>query len=112
MRMLNRNIATLLIGVFAFFFCGNTVFIHSHVVNGARVVHSHPFLPGDHHGHTQNALHFIAAYNLMAATMECGETLHLQQPARALLDSVEMLPVLECAPAYTDVLPGRGPPVC
>lgn len=112
MRMLNRNIATLLIGVFAFFFCGNTVFIHSHVVNGARVVHSHPCLPGDHHQHSQNALHLIAAYNLMAATMECAEAVHLQQPARALLESVGMMPVLECAPAHIDALPGRGPPVC
>lgn len=112
MRMLNRNIATLLIGVFAFFFCGNTVFIHSHVVNGARVVHSHPFLPGDHHGHTQNALHFIAAYNLMAATMECGETVDLQQPARVLQGCVEMQPVIDCAPALTDVRPVRGPPSC
>lgn len=110
--MLNRNIATLLIGVFAFFFCGNTVFIHSHVVNGTRVVHSHPFLPGDHHQHTQNALHFIADYNLMAATMECAETVHLQQPVRALLECVGMLPALECAPAHTDALPGRGPPEC
>lgn len=70
------------------------------------------FYRADHHGHTQNALHFITAYNLMAATMECGETVDLQQPARVLQGCVEMQPVIDCASALTDVRPVRGPPSC
>lgn len=54
----------------------------------------------------------ITAYNLMAATMECGETVDLQQPARVLQGCVEMQPVIDCASALTDVRPVRGPPSC
>lgn len=110
--MFSRNIATLLIGVFAFFFCGNTVFIHSHVVNGARVVHSHPFLPGDHHGHTQNALHFIAAYNHTAVAMEHVAAFHVQRPFRALQGLVELQPVQSCRSAHKGTPSGRSPPFC
>jgi len=90
MRSFNRNIATLLIGVFAFFFCGNTVFMHSHVVNGSRIVHSHPFKHGDQHSHTQNALLLITSANATAATMEAVHEFHAPEPELSTLGSVTL----------------------
>lgn len=44
--------------VFASYWCGITLFTHSHVVNGVIVVHSHPFKAG--HTHTDTQLETIS----------------------------------------------------
>ena len=47
--------------VFASYWCGITLFTHSHVVNGVIVVHSHPFKAGHTHTDTQLETIFFAA---------------------------------------------------
>ena len=50
--------------VFASYWCGITLFTHSHVVNGVIVVHSHPFKAG--HTHTDTQLETIFYLSLAA----------------------------------------------
>lgn len=66
MRALLKNISLFMIVVFAAFYCGNTVFIHSHLYQGHRITHSHPYLPGDHHSHNAVQILFIAEGNTTA----------------------------------------------
>lgn len=80
MRALTRIIALWLLGVFAFFECGNTLFMHSHMADGHRVVHSHPYLPGSGHSHTDTVMQFMAAANLTASAMTAPESVAAVTP--------------------------------
>lgn len=53
----------LMLAVFVNFVFSNTVFLHSHHIGHDIVTHSHPYLPSSHHGHTQQALDLISAFN-------------------------------------------------
>ena len=52
-----RIIAALLLLLFAHYWCGISLFTHSHVVNGVVVVHSHPYKA--EHAHTQSQIKTI-----------------------------------------------------
>lgn len=53
----------LLIVIFAYYYVGNTAFIHTHLVNDYLVTHSHPFFPGAHHSHSETGLETVAIFN-------------------------------------------------
>lgn len=60
-----RNTALSLLLIFAMFFCGNTLFVHVHSYdNGNRVVHSHPYMPGSSHSHSDSGLLGLAQMNV------------------------------------------------
>ncbi len=66
----SRNIALTLLLIFAMFFCGNTFFVHVHSYdNGNRVVHSHPYLPGSAHSHSDSGLIGLAQMNAALNTL-------------------------------------------
>lgn len=57
--------------LFVNFVMANSVFMHTHIcVDGSRVTHSHPYMPGTCHTHTSQALTAIGAFNAAAAGME------------------------------------------
>lgn len=77
-----EHIAAALLLVFASFYCGNTLFIHSHsLLDGERVVHSHPYLPGSHHSHSPEALTGLALLNIALSAMEAAKSPTLLPPA-------------------------------
>lgn len=82
MRALTKITALWLVGVFAFFYGGNTLFMHSHFADGHRVVHSHPYLPGSTHSHTDTVMHFLSAANQAAAAMAASESVTAPEPFR------------------------------
>ena len=64
MERRQRYIAAIMLAVFAFFYCGNTLFLHTHIgKEGHRIVHSHPYFPNTQHTHSSNALWLIALSN-------------------------------------------------
>lgn len=71
MKLFLRHVASLLIVAIIMFFSGNAVFVHSHDINGCHIVHSHPFSPGAHHTHSDQALNLIACANQTAHFAEC-----------------------------------------
>jgi len=76
----DRLIGIFLLGVFAFFYCGNTLFVHSHSLGDHMVVHSHPYIPSGHHTHTQGALDSLAGFNAALLSMEAGESAVIDIP--------------------------------
>ena len=61
--------------VFASYWCGITLFTHSHVVNGVIVVHSHPFKAG--HTHTDTQLETIFYLSLLQTSGETNTSVAL-----------------------------------
>ena len=57
--------AMLLILLFAAYYCGSTLFVHSHLIGfGDKIVtHSHPYLPNSNHTHTDYEFNAIACLN-------------------------------------------------
>lgn len=73
-----KNIARLLLVVFLFFYCGNTLFIHTHIGEaGNRIVHSHPYFPNSQHSHSSNALWLIAFSNAALSAAQSSEEITL-----------------------------------
>lgn len=66
----NKLIAVLLLGVFAFFYCGNTLCFHTHILGDSVIVHSHPYLPSGHHSHSGQSLDSIAGFNGALSVMD------------------------------------------
>jgi hypothetical protein len=69
----------LLLALFVGYFISISFFFHSHTVNGAVVVHSHPFSSSDHHSHSTNVLslihhisHFLTLAVFAAALFLCN----------------------------------------
>ncbi len=59
----NRIAGISLLILFALYWCGITLFTHSHVVNGVVVVHSHPY--NTEHTHTQAQFETIFYLSLL-----------------------------------------------
>lgn len=55
--------------VFACFYCGNTLFSHTHILDGHLIVHSHPYLPAGSHTHSSVAFQCISAMNMAGSVM-------------------------------------------
>lgn len=59
----------LLIVVFVYYYIGNTAFIHTHIVHTYLITHSHPFLPGMHHSHSQIEFETLSLFNALCMDM-------------------------------------------
>ena len=80
--------AWLLLGIFAFFFCGNTLCLHTHIIEGNKIVHSHPYIPSSHHSHSTQALESIAGFNATLLAMQAADEIHCE-PAQQPCHSIE-----------------------
>lgn len=106
-----RNIARMLLVVFVMFYCGNTFFMHEHVLgDGEKIIHSHPYMPGATHSHSAAALQCISLAN---AALGAG----LGADAIELSPAAQLAMMLMCVVAAGLVLSfsitrkGRGPPM-
>ena len=111
MRVLTRNISAFMIAIFAIFFCGNTAFIHSHIIQGHRITHSHPYAPGPEHTHSAEAIQFIAQANMTAASMDAAAPILVENLEPRFLRIVEIQ--VQAQARVTDSRDNllRGPPI-
>ena len=64
-RLLSNIVKYVLIVVFVYYYVGNTAFVHTHVVDNFLITHSHPYLPGMHHSHTEAQWETVSWFNLL-----------------------------------------------
>lgn len=58
----NKNIISLLlITLFVWYYAGTTMCYHTHIVNGVKIVHSHPF-PNSTHSHSTASYQIISHF--------------------------------------------------
>lgn len=102
--------ALLLLGVFVFFYCGNTLFLHTHEVEGTKIIHSHPYLPSSHHTHSSQAFQHIFGINATLHSMQPGEDsiheLFLTISAELIFNICK----ISLHPAQKSLLASRAPP--
>ena len=53
----------MLIALFVSYYASSAFFIHTHVIDGKTVTHSHPYLPSGHHTHSNAAFYLIQYLN-------------------------------------------------
>ncbi|GFI13798.1 hypothetical protein IMSAGC008_01332 [Muribaculaceae bacterium] len=105
-----QNISRALLLIFAFFYCGNTLFIHSHrLLDGERVVHSHPYLPGGQHSHSPEALTGLALLNAAFGAMVGAKSPIIRKPH---LSSSKICAAYSALLTYAQAIrtAGRAPP--
>lgn len=66
-----------LLGVFVSFVGGTTLFLHTHILEGAVITHSHPYLPSVPHSHTTQSFQFIASAMSAAQQVLPSDELYL-----------------------------------
>lgn len=57
-----------LIVLFGSYYIGNTFFTHTHIINKYSITHSHPYLPGGSHTHTEMEYVVVSMFNAMLVT--------------------------------------------
>lgn len=63
-----RALALLSTILFSWYWCSVTLFFHSHLIDGERILHSHPYTgTAPTHGHSAGALHTISYLSLLTA---------------------------------------------
>lgn len=111
MERRQRYIAAIMLVVFAFFYCGNTLFLHTHTgEDGHRIVHSHPYFPNAQHTHSSNALWLIALSNAaVSSAQRSGELIlpHITGTYTLLTEAPRLL--AECT-GTDDCTSGLDPP--
>lgn len=106
-----KVITWILLCVFAYFYCGNTLFMHTHIQDGYRIVHSHPYQPTDSHSHSAQAFQNIASANM------AGSSILASTPLRCCCLVSDycllMAEALRNAPVHVELnlFSGRAPPM-
>lgn len=76
----NKIIASLMLVLFIFYYANNNLFLHSHVINGIIVVHSH-FHNDKHHSHKSgdhttndvNLIEHLSNFQSLSPSLLCSE---------------------------------------
>ncbi len=104
-------IAILLTILFAAYYSGSTLFVHTHFIGLGRgtVTHSHPYLPDNHHSHSANE--FDALASLDDITTEEIEFTTLPSENEVLLNIFIVQPVSIGSPVDQLSAGSRAPPV-
>ena len=101
-------LGTLLLTIFAWYWCSATLFSHEHFVDGVKIVHSHP-LAGSSHTHTSSQLQtisFLATFLALVAT----STVALS-PIEGFKSEISTKPSERMTSAATIARSLRAPPV-
>lgn len=100
--------AIFLVVLFAAYYCGSTLFMHSHNTWHGIVTHSHPFSPKSHHSHTDCEFETIAALNNIVSDDVSADM--SVEPFESLLQVLE--PVADAYAAIGDInaTGARAPP--
>ncbi len=111
MERRSRHIAWFLLVLFAMFFCGNTLFIHTHrLFDGHTEVHSHPFMPGTAHSHSDSGFQAISHINAALAAVDRTPLTEIPQVSECRV-STAFLVACSLKIFFTDFRKGRAPPV-
>lgn len=107
------NIITVLLTMlFASYYSGSTLFIHTHCLGLGQgtITHSHPYLPGNNHSHSANDFEALA----LLTDIVTEEIQFVDVPANEeiLLNVLYNQPVSLCATAELLTAGPRAPPVC
>lgn len=105
-----RFVAALLLSVFALFFSGNLLFLHTHEIGDELVVHSHPYIPSASHTHSAGSLQTIAQLNQGMGQLELEEVLTLPS-VESLITTLYFPDCQSFSIAILTVSAGRAPPV-
>lgn len=76
MLRLKKITALLLLLVMGFTLASNTLFIHSHTIDGKHIVHSHPF-SGAASSHSHNSTSLYAINRILNPDILCAENIAL-----------------------------------
>ena len=79
-----RKTGWFLLLLFSLYWCGITLFTHSHVVNGVVIVHSHPF----HTGHAHTKAQYETILYLSAIVSSGNESTSVDLPLWLILLAV------------------------
>lgn len=107
------NIITVLLTMlFASYYSGSTLFIHTHFLGLGQgtITHSHPYLPGNHHSHSANDFEALAL--LTDIVTEEIQFVDVPTNEEILLNVLYNQPVSQCATAELLTAGPRAPPVC
>lgn len=89
----------------------NTLFIHSHYVNGILVTHSHPFQDdSSNHNHSSGEMQIISQSNTSYSTDDISFNFDFSETITYIYDK-KQTPITEAVPASTPICsPLRAPP--
>lgn len=111
MERRSRNIAWFLLVLFAMFFCGNTLFFHTHrLFDGHTEVHSHPYVPGSAHSHSSCGFQAIAHINAALAAIDRTPSVEIPRVSVRKI-YVRFFVRRGSDTVFTDLRKGRSPPV-
>lgn len=105
-------IAIVLTVLFAAYYSGSTLFVHTHFIGFGRgtVTHSHPYLPDSHHSHSANEFDAIA--NLSDILTEEIEFTSVPDEDEILLNIFIVEPLSFCLTIDRFSVGPRAPPAC
>lgn len=100
--------AALLLALFAVYYCGSTLFVHSHRTLHGIETHSHPYLPSATHNHSDAEFSLISMLNTIL-TEPAGDT-EVPLPGECLEAILPIMPEAAGAAVCTATTEGRAPP--
>ncbi len=102
--------ALLLLGIFALFYCGNALFLHTHIIGDTTVVHSHPYLPSGHHSHSAQSLESITGFNSSLFAMQPADEACCTAPDLQCCDIATACTLRPAVSAAIRITAPRAPP--
>ena len=114
MNKIKKTVSLCLLTLFAGYYGGVTLFVHTHIINGVTIVHSH-FHAETHHdtksgGHTEQSITLIAQISHFDyVDFECGNlpnSSDFQLPENIIFETTHWV-----ASIYFDNISLRAPPV-
>lgn len=94
-----RKTGCFLLLLFSLYWCGITLFTHSHMVNGVVIVHSHPFHAG--HAHTKAQYETILYLSVIVSSGDESTSINL--PLWLILLAVLFVNLTNGKPVLRDV---------
>ena len=100
--------AIFLVVLFAAYYCGSTLFVHSHNTWHGLITHSHPFSPKNHHSHTEYEFDTLAALNNIVAD-DVSASMSVE-PFECILMVLETAVTASAAIGNAKISGARAPP--
>lgn len=106
-----RILSVALLLLFACYSASATLFVHSHLIDGEQIVHSHPLFGGDGASHTHTKAEIKLIATLSSFAMVLVATFALREVDRKLLGKI-VLPILTRKSSFAHRCASlRAPPV-
>ncbi len=103
-----KLLTLLLMLLFAGYYSGSTLFIHTHIINSGAITHSHPYLPDKDHSHSTNEYEVLSLLcDFVAEEVDFPD---VPQEDEVLLCVLAVSPVCETPVAPRIEVASRAPP--